>query len=56
MEHVQNALPLGLRAQAAVWREQAQCCVSRSLANRMLERAAELDDKSYQLERRAQTA
>ena len=53
MQDVQIASPAGLRALAVAWREQAQECLSRSLAERMLQRAAELDDKADRLERRS---
>src|ERR1700731_1013521 len=55
MQRVEPTPSAHLRALAAEWREQAGCCRSRRLAEQMLNRAKQLEDKAAQLERQPWT-
>jgi hypothetical protein len=55
MPRVESTPSAHLRALAAEWREQAECCRSLRLAEQMLGRAKQLDDKAAQLERQPWT-
>jgi hypothetical protein len=55
MQRVESTPSAHLRALANEWREQAEHCRSQRLAEQMLGRAKQLDEKAAQLERQPWT-